>query len=58
MRVCGTTPCMLHAEPTLFKVCRERIHAEPLSQPTAIFVEGQCLGACVNAPMVLIWNDT
>jgi len=61
VQVCGTTPCMLRGADALFKVCRERIHAEPLhvsADGNYSWEEVECLGACVNAPMVLIWNDT
>jgi NADH-quinone oxidoreductase subunit E len=61
VQVCGTTPCMLRGADELFDVCKRRIHAEPFH----VSVDGdfsweevECLGACVNAPMVLIWNDT
>jgi NADH-quinone oxidoreductase subunit E len=45
----------------LFDVCRRRIHEEPLhvsADGDYSWEEVECLGACVNAPMVLIWNDT
>ena len=43
------------------KVCRSRIHPEPhhvSSDGDFSWEEVECLGACVNAPMVLIWDDT
>jgi NADH-quinone oxidoreductase subunit E len=61
VQVCGTTPCMLRGADALFKVCKERIHEEPLhvsADGNYSWEEVECLGACVNAPMVLIWNDT
>ncbi len=61
VQLCGTTPCMLRGAEELKKVCQRKIHAEPHHlSPDGDFSweEVECLGACVNAPMVLIWNDT
>lgn len=61
VQLCGTTPCMLRGAEDLKKVCQRRIHAEPhhlSSDGNFSWEEVECLGACVNAPMVLIWNDT
>ena len=62
VQVCGTTPCLLRGADALFEVCARNasIPSRSTSRPTAIisWEEVECLGACVNAPMVLIWNDT
>jgi NADH-quinone oxidoreductase subunit E len=61
VQVCGTTPCMLRGAEGLKDVCRHRIHAEPhhLSADGEFsWEEVECLGACVNAPMVMIGKDT
>lgn len=61
VQVCGTTPCMLRGAGDLFEVCKNRIHHEPhhvSEDGNFSWEEVECLGACVNAPMVLIWNDT
>jgi NADH-quinone oxidoreductase subunit E len=61
VQLCGTTPCMLRGAEDLKKVCQSRIHAEPhhvSADGNFSWEEVECLGACVNAPMVLIWNDT
>jgi NADH-quinone oxidoreductase subunit E len=61
VQVCGTTPCRLRGADPLFKVCERRIHPEPFhisEDGNYSWEEVECLGACVNAPMVLIWNDT
>ena len=61
VQVCGTTPCMLRGSDELFKVCRDRIHHEPFhvsADGDFSWEEVECLGACVNAPMVLIGRDT
>jgi NADH-quinone oxidoreductase subunit E len=61
VQVCGTTPCMLRGSEALMKVCRQRIHPEQhhlSSDGDFSWEEVECLGACVNAPMVQIWSDT
>jgi len=61
VQVCGTTPCRLRGAEALFEVCSRRIHPEPLhvsGDGNFSWEEVECLGACVNAPMVLIWKDT
>jgi NADH-quinone oxidoreductase subunit E len=61
VQVCGTTPCMLRGAEDIIKVCQRRINEEALHVSTDgdfSWEEVECLGACVNAPMVLIWNDT
>jgi NADH-quinone oxidoreductase subunit E len=61
VQVCGTTPCRLRGAEAILDVCRRRIHPEQHHvSPDGDFSweEVECLGACVNAPMVLIWNDT
>jgi NADH-quinone oxidoreductase subunit E len=61
VQVCGTTPCMLMGADKLVDVCRRKIHHEPhhLSSDGAFsWEEVECLGACVNAPMVQIFKDT
>ncbi len=61
LQVCGTTPCWLRGSDALFEVCRTRIapHAHELSADGAFsWEEMECLGACVNAPLVQIGADT
>ena len=61
VQVCGTTPCRLRGAEDLIDVCRHRIHHDPFqlsSDGDFSWEEVECLGACVNAPMVLIWKDT
>ena len=61
IQVCGTTPCMLRGAEDLKAVCRRRISpdAHQLSADGAFsWEEVECLGACVNAPMVQVWSDT
>jgi NADH-quinone oxidoreductase subunit E len=61
VQVCGTTPCMLRGAEALKDVCRRRIHHDQhhLSADGAFsWEEAECLGACVNAPMIQIGKDT
>jgi NADH-quinone oxidoreductase subunit E len=61
VQVCGTTPCQLRGADGLLAVCKKRIHPEPFhlsADGKLSWEEVECLGACVNAPMALIWNDT
>ncbi|MEE9589350.1 MAG: NADH-quinone oxidoreductase subunit NuoE [Hyphomicrobiaceae bacterium] len=61
IQVCGTTPCMLRGAEDLRRVCQARIalHPHQLSEDGEFsWEEVECLGACVNAPMVQIWKDT
>jgi NADH-quinone oxidoreductase subunit E len=61
VQVCGTTPCMLRGAGELMDVCRSKIHPEQFhtnADGTLSWEEVECLGACVNAPMVMIFKDT
>jgi NADH-quinone oxidoreductase subunit E len=59
VQLCGTTPCMLRGSEELKKVCRRMIGEENHVTPDGTFswIEVECLGACVNAPMVQINAD-
>ena len=61
IQVCGTTPCMLRGSDDIIGVCKKRINNDPhtLSDNGDFsWEEVECLGACVNAPMVQIFSDT
>ncbi|SFZ82629.1 NADH-quinone oxidoreductase subunit E [Devosia enhydra] len=61
IQVCGTTPCMLRGAEDIRSVCQRKIHPEPFhlnDDGTLSWEEVECLGACVNAPMVAIFHDT
>jgi NADH-quinone oxidoreductase subunit E len=52
---------MLRGAEAIFEVCKKRIHHDPMhvsADGDFSWEEVECLGACVNAPMVLIWDDT
>lgn len=56
VQVCGTTPCMLRGSKELNAVCERVIGEENHVSHDGKFswLEVECLGACVNAPMVQI----
>jgi NADH-quinone oxidoreductase subunit E len=60
IQVCGTTPCWLRGANDLKEVCRKRIGDEHHLSGDGAFSweEVECLGACVNAPLVQIGSDT
>ena len=61
VQVCGTTPCRLRGAADIIEVCQSRIHHDAFhvsKDGNFSWEEVECLGACVNAPMVLIWKDT
>jgi len=61
IQVCGTTPCMLRGSEELMKVCKSKINEkqfETNAEGTLSWEEVECQGACVNAPMVMIFKDT
>ncbi|WP_315975272.1 NADH-quinone oxidoreductase subunit NuoE [Phyllobacterium zundukense] len=61
IQVCGTTPCMLRGSEDLKKVCQHKIHHEQFQlneSGTLSWEEVECLGACVNAPMIMVFKDT
>jgi NADH-quinone oxidoreductase subunit E len=59
VQLCGTTPCMLRGAEALKRVCHERIgeQFEVTKDGNFSWVEVECLGACVNAPMAQINYD-
>lgn len=59
VQLCGTTPCRLRGADDLEKVCRKRIgdQGHVTADGKFSWVEVECLGACVNAPMVQIGSD-
>ncbi len=55
-QLCGTTPCMLRGAEDLKKVCKSRIGGkmEVTSDGMFSWEEVECVGACVNAPVIAI----
>jgi NADH-quinone oxidoreductase subunit E len=61
VQVCGTTPCQLRGAGDLIDICKHRIHHDQFhisADGDFSWEEVECLGACVNAPMVMIGKDT
>ncbi len=59
-QVCTTTPCMLRGAYKLVDVCKNKIskNENEISKDGKIsWMEVECLGACVNAPMMQINDD-
>jgi NADH-quinone oxidoreductase subunit E len=59
VQLCGTTPCWLRGADELKDVCRKHIGPEGAvsADGKLSWLEVECLGACVNAPMVQINAD-
>jgi NADH-quinone oxidoreductase subunit E len=59
VQLCGTTPCRLRGADDLEKVCRKRIgdQGNVTTDGKFSWIEVECLGACVNAPMAQINFD-
>ena len=60
IQVCTTTPCMIRGAYKLVDVCKRKISNKEnnLSENgECSWVEVECLGACINAPMMQINDD-
>ncbi len=59
VQLCGTTPCMLRGSDEIREVCKRVIGPESTVSDDGMlsWLEVECLGACVNAPMVQINKD-
>ena len=60
VQVCTTTPCMIRGAYKLVEACKEKIsenESELSSNKICSWMEVECLGACVNAPMMQINDD-
>jgi len=60
VQVCTTTPCWLRGSDEVLSACKTRLGID-VDQTTAdgmfSLMEAECLGACVNAPMMQINDD-
>ena len=60
VQVCTTSPCLLRGANKIVDICKKRI-SEKESQISndgkCSWVEVECLGACVNAPMIQVNED-
>jgi len=60
VQVCTTSPCLIRGANKIVEICKEKISKEEntLSEnKLCSWLEVECLGACVNAPMMQINND-
>jgi len=60
VQVCTTTPCWLRGSDDIVKACRKHIHENPhtvSADGKFSWMEVECLGACVNAPMMQVGKD-
>ena len=60
IQVCTTTPCLIRGADKIVKLCKEKISPkenEISKKGDCSWVEVECLGACVSAPMIQINDD-
>jgi NADH-quinone oxidoreductase subunit E len=60
VQVCTTTPCWLAGSDAVVEACKKHIHPHPhtvSADGKFSWMEVECLGACVNAPMLQIGKD-
>ena len=60
IQICTTTPCMIRGAYDIVNVCKEKIsdkEKELSKDKTCSWMEVECLGACINAPMMQINDD-
>ncbi len=60
VQVCTTTPCMIRGSKKIVDICKKNISNNQLElskNKLCSWTEVECLGACVNAPMMQINQD-
>ena len=60
LQLCGTTPCMLRGSDDLSRCIEDKLgisSGEITEDGKFSFLEVECLGACVNAPIVQVNDD-
>ena len=60
VQVCTTTPCLLRGADKIVDLCKEKISLkenEISKNGNCSWMEVECLGACVNAPMMQVNDD-
>jgi NADH-quinone oxidoreductase subunit E len=60
IQICGTTPCWLRGSDKIAAICQKKLainFGELTSDKKFSLTEVECLGACVNAPVVQINDD-
>ena len=60
IQVCTTTPCLIRGADKIVNLCKEKIspNQNQLSKKgNCSWIEVECLGACVSAPMIQVNDD-
>lgn len=60
LQVCTTTPCWLRGSDEIVETCRRKLgigFGETTADGKFTLLEVECLGACVNAPMMQVGDD-
>ncbi|MCX7374130.1 MAG: NAD(P)H-dependent oxidoreductase subunit E [Alphaproteobacteria bacterium] len=61
LQLCGTTPCMLRGSDDVMRACKDAAGVKGAGDTSAdglfTLTEVECLGACVNAPVLQVDDD-
>ena len=60
VQICTTTPCMIRGAYKIVDICKKKISEKEnvlFENGNCSWTEVECLGACINAPMMQINND-
>ena len=61
LQLCGTTPCMLRGSDDVLRACKDAAGLKGVGDTSAdglfTLTEVECLGACVNAPILQVDDD-
>ena len=60
VQICTTTPCMIRGANKMLDICKKHIaknENELSKDKNCSWIEVECLGACINAPMMQINDD-
>jgi NADH-quinone oxidoreductase E subunit len=60
VQVCTTTPCLIRGADKIVKICKEKISTkenEISKDGNCSWMEVECLGSCVSAPMIQVNDD-
>ena len=60
IQTCTTTPCLIRGADKIVKLCKEKISPnenQVSEKSNSSWMEVECLGACVSAPMIQINDD-
>lgn len=61
LQVCGTTPCWLRGSDEVLRACKDagglKGYGDTSADGNFTLTEVECMGACVNAPMIAVDDD-